>query len=202
MKNLNPRSPALICVQIFLIMGATVMSPTLRHGMALLRLFFLFSVGCYVALETGLFVRVAQEAGSDLAEPLPHLSTSAAQFPFLGINVALEQYTTKERAAALERLQQHGFGWVRQRLDWGVIEPAPGQYDWRASDAIIQAMVAADLVPVLVLDGSPAWARTSEDLPPTDNPFCPARRSGDLCKFCRRLRHPLSNGDTLLPDLG
>jgi len=151
--------------------------------MALLRLFCLFSVGCYLALETGLWVRAAQETGLDLVDPLPTASISTPQLPFLGINVVLEQYSAKERAAALKRLHQHGFGWVRQRLDWGEIEPTAGHYDWRASDAIIHAMIAAGLVPVLVLDGSPAWARAPEDIPPTDNPLAPPADPATFARF-------------------
>ncbi|MEZ4618181.1 MAG: hypothetical protein R2867_22070 [Caldilineaceae bacterium] len=83
----------------------------------------------------------------------------------------LEQVNPQERRAAPARLRATGFGWVRQRLDWAKLEPSPGAYDWISSDALIQDIVAAALVPVIVLDGSPAWARAPQDQPPTANPW-------------------------------
>jgi len=74
--------------------------------------------------------------------PTSH-AESFPDIPFLGVNIALEQYATAtERSDALERLQEAGFGWVRQRLDWGELEPAPGQYNWTQSDALLPSIAA------------------------------------------------------------
>ncbi len=108
---------------------------------------------------------------------------SHTPLPFLGINTALEQYPLPARRAALARLHASGFGWVRQRLDWATLEPTPGAYDWRLSDALIHDIRAADLVPVIVLDGSPVWARAPQDQPPTDNPFAPPADFRDFARF-------------------
>lgn len=106
-----------------------------------------------------------------------------ATVPFLGINTALEQYDRPQRRAALTRLHATGFGWVRQRLDWALLEPSPGMVDWQTSDAIIHDILGADLIPVIVLDGTPAWARGPQDLPPTDNPFAPPTNFGNFADF-------------------
>lgn len=155
----------------------------LRQRLALLRLLLLFTLACFLVIETGIMVRITPATDQDLAEPRPVLHGPGTQLPFLGITVALEQYASGERRAALVRLPQSGFGWVRQRFDWGQIEPQPGQYDWRRSDAILQDIVAAGLVPVIVLDGSPAWARAPMDTGVTDNPLAPPADPTTFARF-------------------
>ena len=54
------------------------------------------------------------------------------------MNVALEQYTdSSQRRAALQKLAAAGFGWVRQRADWRLLEPTPGSYAWEQMDKIL-----------------------------------------------------------------
>jgi O-antigen ligase len=94
--------------------------------------------------------------------------------------VALEGFTPAERETSLARLRYHGVDWVRQRLDWGVMEPTPGAYDWSQSDAIIDAITAGGLTPVITLDGSPAWARAAVD---ADTPLAPPTDVADFARF-------------------
>jgi len=115
--------------------------------------------------------------------PPPATAVTTFELPRLGINVALEQANDQERQAALTRLQATGFGWVRQRIDWGHLEPQPQQYDWRQSDALLRDIDAAGLIPVVVLDGSPRWARGPLDQPPTDNPLAPPAAFQDFTRF-------------------
>lgn len=46
---------------------------------------------------------------------------------------------------------------------WHVVEPQQGRRDWSRSDDVIEELEAADLTPVAVLVGSPAWANGVED---------------------------------------
>ncbi len=78
-----------------------------------------------------------------------------------------------------------GNGW-----DGTEIEPQAGVYDWQLSDAVINAIRQANLIPVIVLDGSPAWARAPQDrgangsaLAPPADPATFARFAG---QFARR----------------
>lgn len=154
--------------------------PRLRRWLAGLRLLLLFPLLCFLLGETALLLRATQESSVRLVAPLP---TAAADLPFLGITVALETASAAERHAALQRLRQVGFGWVRQRLDWGQIEAQPEHFDWRVSDAIVADLVAAGLAPVLVLDGSPAWARAEPDRGATDNPLAPPADPATFARF-------------------
>lgn len=154
-----------------------------RWYLVLLRLLLLFSLSCFLAAATALLSRADQERWWDLAEPNPQFEAPGEHLPFLGINIALEQVTPPVRRAALQRLRQAGFGWVRQRLDWNQLEPTPGHYVWRSSDALLQEIVAAGLIPVVVLDGSPAWARAAADRPPTNNPLAPPADPAPFARF-------------------
>lgn len=175
----------------------------LRIILLLLRIGFLYAI-VWLLLYPTAYELTYQRALSPLAtlsqsSPITHWRTAPAHqspitqlpnypitnppLPFLGITTHLEQYTATERAAALNRLHNSGFRWVRQRLDWGRLELQPGTFDWETSDAIIDAIVAADLVPVIVLDGSPAWARAPQDVPPTDNPYAPPADFRDFARF-------------------
>ena len=136
----------------------------------LLHLACLYAILCYLGVEIALTLRDLreQDLGRLQAAVEPHaLPSPASQIPFLGVTVALEQYDTPhDRQQALARLHEAGFGWVRQRIDWSTIEPQPGEYQWAWTDQALTEIAAIGLVPVIVLDGSPAWARDSVDRPP------------------------------------
>ena len=147
--------------------------PRLSQALAVVRLGFFCALFCYLGLLIGLELRSLCADSAGLAQPQPPANLPATQIPFLGINVALEQYSAADRHATLVRLKQNGFGWVRQRLDWGQLEPQAGMFNWSTSDAILQAISQADLIPVVLLDGSPVWARAALDVGEYDNPLAP-----------------------------
>ncbi len=98
----------------------------------------------------------------------------------LGVNVALEQYNTQQRAETLDAIAAAGFGWVRQRFPWDQIETAPAVYEWALWDEIVADAAAHGLELVAVLDGSPAWARLPED---AANPLAPPASRADFGRF-------------------
>ncbi|MCB9159163.1 MAG: hypothetical protein H6644_04780 [Caldilineaceae bacterium] len=104
-------------------------------------------------------------------------------FPFLGMTVDWTTTPASQRRADLVRLRDAGVGWVRLRVDWATVEPQPGRFDWRSADARIDDIVAAGMAPVLVLDGSPAWARAPRDRAPVDNPLAPPADFADFAAF-------------------
>ncbi len=131
-----------------------------QTGIRLTRLACLYAILFYLATETALTLREIGEAGPRGGIP----AQIEDPISFLGVTVALEQYEDSiERQEALRRLSEAGFGWVRQRVDWGRTEPRPGAYNWTWSDQVLVDIAAAGLEPVVVLDGSPPWARGSVD---------------------------------------
>lgn len=157
----------------------------MREGLALLRLGLLFALFwvCILLLQLSLLENWpgGRLVGNDAAS-----TQAAAEIPFLGVTVELEQYASEQRRAELARLRDAGFGWVRQRLDWGELEPQPGQFQWQLSDAILHDIVNSGLVPVVVLDGSPAWARAPVDTGAQDQPLAPPADPGDFAAFAQQ----------------
>ncbi len=93
---------------------------------------------------------------------------AGADVPVLGVNVALEQYddgrgaVTAPLEAALTRIAEGGFIWVRQPFYWSQIEPTVGArsprpyFDWTVPDRILAALARhPGLRLVAVLDDSP-----------------------------------------------
>lgn len=153
-----------------------------RQRCAYVRLLLLYGLGCFLVVATALLSQTEQEQGWTRS-PFLQLRETATPPPFLGITIDLAQASPTARRQALQRLRQTGFGWVRQRLDWGVLEPMPGHYAWQHSDGLLQDIVAAGLVPVVVLDGSPAWARAPVDVAPVANPLAPPADPATFARF-------------------
>lgn len=151
--------------------------------LTLLRLILLFNLSCFLAMVTALFYRDTQERGWGLAPAVAAIAPPGSAIPFLGINIDLAQVAPSPQRIALQRLRQAGFGWVRQRFDWGLLEPTPGAYHWQTSDALLQAIEATELIPMIVLDGSPAWARAPVDVMPTANPLAPPADPATFARF-------------------
>ena len=130
----------------------------------------LYTIICYLGVEVALSLRhLRQTPPTSLLAPVDSqtLSSPSGQIPFLGVTVSLEQYDDPlSRQHALHRLQNAGFGWARLRIDWSRIEPRPGQFQWAWTDQVLSEIAAAGLAPVVILDGSPPWARDSRDVPP------------------------------------
>lgn len=91
-----------------------------------------------------------------------------ARVSILGVNADLTQYDPAALDENLDLIAETGFAWVRQPFRWAEIEPTPGDYDWAATDAIVEAATARNLQLVAVLIDSPAWAADSATAPPAD----------------------------------
>lgn len=135
-------------------------------------------IGLALLAAAGLLGASAEQAG--LARPAYPGTDAPRQWPALGVNVALEQYDSAQRAAALDAMAEAGFSWVRQRFPWDEIEPQPGEFRWAQWDAIVQAVAERNLALVAVLDGAPGWARSPID---ADNPLAPPRQRADFGRF-------------------
>jgi len=66
-----------------------------------------------------------------------------------------------------------GFNWVKQQVEWQVMEPENGNYQWGNTDRIVNGLTANGLKPMFSVVKSPEWARpTTTDFdvegPPAD----------------------------------
>ena len=151
--------------------------------MAWARLALIFGLLCAAALGAGLALRDLGAGLTGLPRLSPPADAPGMQIPPLGVTLEPAGLPPGEQAQRMAQVAAGGFGWVRLRVDWGRVEPARGQFAWDETDALIDAAAGAGLVPVMVLDGSPAWARTPEDRGAHDNPRAPPADPADFARF-------------------
>lgn len=115
------------------------------------------------------------------------LATENADMPFRqpigGVNVELTQYSPDDLLAQLESINSLGFTWLRQTLYWEQVEAEQGTFDWSAYDPMVDAVAQyPDLKLILVLDGTPRWARHREA---PDHAFAPPASVEAYANFAR-----------------
>ena len=99
----------------------------------------------------------------------------------IGVNLSASELADPDLAGILARLDQAGVRWVRFVLPWDEIEPARGQAQWERFDRVFELLRAQPrLTPVVVLNGSPAWARRPGD---AANPLAPPQERADFGAF-------------------
>ncbi|MGH2559818.1 MAG: hypothetical protein ACRDJH_12195 [Thermomicrobiales bacterium] len=91
----------------------------------------------------------------------------------LAVNVDLTVFPPEQIELVAATLQTQGFRYVRQSVEWRSVEPRQGRFVWDRYDPIVRALTNRGLKPVLVLHGSPDWARAENaiglpDAPPLD----------------------------------
>ncbi len=115
-----------------------------------------------------------------------------------GVTIDLTQYDEQDLHQTLNDLQQIGFQWLRQPIDWAVIEPQRGDYHFQALDMVIDAAHLRGFKLIVVLQNSPPWARDAGTSPQT-----PPIEATDFGHFARivarrygqRVRTPRSGWD-------
>ena len=84
--------------------------------------------------------------------------------------------TLEERIATLEAL---GTEAVRVTLDWREVEAEQGTLDWARDGALLDALRATTIVPVVAIWGTPAWANGGA------GPNVPPRSAASFADFAR-----------------
>ena len=130
-----------------------------------------------VSLTLAYAVQAAGQAeirGTVSGFPLPIRGADSLR---IGVNAPLDTYTPDVLDARLADLQQRGVRYVRQEFRWADIEKKPGEFDWSASDRVIQAAQQHEIQVLAVLITTPQWARpdsgsiqapSPESTPPAD----------------------------------
>lgn len=78
----------------------------------------------------------------------------------------------QDAALSLEAMQELGFGWAKQQVQWKNYEPRDGDHQWDELDALVAAAKAADIRLLWSVVNAPEWSRSGQDLagagPPND----------------------------------
>ncbi|NLS77752.1 MAG: hypothetical protein GXY76_10875 [Chloroflexi bacterium] len=88
-----------------------------------------------------------------------------------GYGIQADMITDGDHGRILGAVQQIGFRWVKQQVEWFRYNPGPGQYDWGALDRIVDSCNAAGINVMFSVVKAPRWARPAGDTdegPPSD----------------------------------
>jgi hypothetical protein len=89
----------------------------------------------------------------------PPAASAATPNPFVGL-VSEDAFAGAPdyRSGVLSRMAGMGVGTVRETLDWAVVEPTKGRYDWAMYDAWVGAAAQVGIRVIPVVFNPPAWA--------------------------------------------
>jgi hypothetical protein len=86
-----------------------------------------------------------------------------------GSQVQLWHYDSVARSNVIGDITQAGFNWIKQQIDWGEVEVAPGEYDFSQLDALIGDANMAGLNVMLGIFNAPGFYRSdTSGLMPAD----------------------------------
>ena len=118
----------------------------------------------------------AAEAGF----PPPTTDIPLAADKGYGVTVDLTAYSPEELQERLDAIQSARFSWIRQPLPWHKIEAEPNAFNWGPYDEAINAASLRGLNVIVVLEGTPAWAR-----PDGASPHTPPKEVTDFGRFAQ-----------------
>jgi polysaccharide biosynthesis protein PslG len=121
---------------------------------SLLRRFALVSTVALMLVTTGCQQAVVPAApSSDLPAPPP----SAIQPGTLGVN-AVTLILPETRIRQYDAIKAAGIPAVRLYLEWDLIEPQPGEFDWTTTDSLVNEAAQRGLKILGLLTYAPSWA--------------------------------------------
>lgn len=159
----------------------------LRYQLALVRLVGYVVLIAFCMLGTGLLLSTWQDETHHRSDESNFTNDGRTA---VGVTLSLEALRSTDRRAQLDRIRKDGFQWVRIKVDWSQIEPAPGEFRWAETDTWLNDLRRAGLETVAVLTNSPRWARHAADqelLPPAQAPPAePAKMIPFVREFAQR----------------
>ncbi len=120
--------------------------------------------------------------GTEADRPVTSARASRPAFPpIIGINANSQGYHA-HAGVLQDRVRHIGVRWLREELDWNVVETAPGRYDWTRYDELYAAAARRRLHILALILGTPSWAGPS----PTALPADPATYAAFVAAVVRR----------------
>ncbi len=150
-----------------------------RQCLALLRLLLLYGLLCGLLLVGGLLWRAdcSKMAGCCLkGRPLPACRLPASTLT----RRPLVPASARKPCPLCARPVLSGYGSVSIGAPWN---HSPASMTGPLPTLGSTISWTRDLVPLVVLDGSPAWARAEQDRAPVDNPLAPPADPDDMARF-------------------
>lgn len=84
----------------------------------------------------------------------------------LGLSASLRYRSGTDLSNTISRLRGAGLGYSREDFAWRNIEPTRGNFNWSATDAMVQASAIQGLKLIAIPNQPPSWATASAATPP------------------------------------
>ena len=104
-------------------------------------------------------------------KPNPKPAAPATRGPGFAYGIQGDAITDGDHGRLFGAVQQIGFRWYKQQVEWFRFNSGPGQYDWGALDRIVNSANAAGIKLLFSVVKAPRWARPPQDTdegPPSD----------------------------------
>ncbi len=162
--------------------GETLFGIALQYGVSLDRLSAANGITNPSLIYPGqtLQIPVGDGSGNGSAMPLPAptpapVAVAGQAEPGVCIH-AVHQDTN----AVLDAVQGLKFGWIKQQVEWKIIEPAKGNIRWDMLDPVVDAAAARGLRVMLSVVKAPNWARPADTDFSVDGPPANPADYGDF----------------------
>ncbi len=121
-----------------------------------------------VALALGVGLTIVRSLPGPAATLVPLAAEAAGEddaLPAVGVSSGedLGERDAADRDRELDDDVRLGLGWVRHDVQWDVVEPQRGMFDWSGSDAVIDGARERDLNVLALISYTPAWANGGHD---------------------------------------
>jgi hypothetical protein len=127
----------------------------------------------------GLVVLAA--AGVWLVRHLREESDGGAELKAYGFSTNFEGVNSDAIGQRLDGMKTAGATWVRYDLSWDNVQHSSSRsYNWGQYDAVANAAVARGLRPLVIIDFTPAWARSADC---KGTKFCAPADNGAIASF-------------------
>lgn len=110
-----------------------------------------------------------------------------AQFSAISLGAQYWGYTNDVISTDFFLLETSGARGAKILMDWSLIETSDGVFDWSKADVIFDQLDGRNIMPMLIILNTPAWARTGGDV--TTLPDDPQ----DYADFCTALVNRYKN---------
>lgn len=96
------------------------------------------------------------------AEPAPCRTDSAGESLGIATGSGLDTLEDADLDRYFATAARSGAEWVRFDLDWAIVEPRRGRFEWDGTDRVVDAARAHGLQILGLLTHTPQWARSGE----------------------------------------
>ncbi len=166
-----PDAPA-VARQHVVAYGETLFGIALQYGISLDHLSAANGITNPSLIYPGQVLQIpyADGSGNGAAMPLPAPTAAPVAVAGQAVPGVCIHAVHQDTNAVLDAVQGLSFGWIKQQVEWKIIEPEKGNIRWDMLDPVVDAAAARGLKVLLSVVKAPVWARPADTDISVDGP--------------------------------